>query len=719
MNLKNWIIIFFICFSASLLFAQEEEALFTEESFFKVEEQIAVVSASKHAQTVEEAPAIISVYSDRKIKELGFRDLHDVLQSFAGFFASRSGWGERVNSRGVAGDILFLLDGVPLISKNAVFSLSEIGLTLDNIKRIEVMRGPGSVIWGANAFLGLVNIITKTPEDILKEGKDYGMEFNASYGNWQTREYGALFAQKFKNGINLFAHISTQTSLDYPMELRGTEMNSVLSTEDKRNRDYSHNLDFKINYKDFIKFSMFINDQKDYTQIDQRRNVVIDNNYNGEDYTPFNLYKLELNKNFFENKLSAKLLVSELDRITHNHWIYFVPDYWDYELWQGNKNQWEKSKQIDLQFDWTGIEKNRFILGFNYFKQSQPVIQYLDNTMTTDERGDTRYWYLSQGTDQYDQGPNEAYIASVFLQDDINLLKRLKLQLGIRYDKHEMTDNITNPKGSLVWNFTDNGVLKLLYGKGFREPEFNYWFSTHGVIGTATYPNGPPAHEGDAEYMPAPMKPEKSEATELQLSYNFPKIDSKVNFNMAFSKCEDLCQWRWPYEGSDSEDNDWQYPYNGGEEKIQTYELEAIKNFSKPVKFIKPGSYLLFNITHNVVKEEETDDWTTDSHPLFTYNLLGYIRTSKKLSFNFWVYGKKYQSKYESEKKYRNVNDRLYTRETFNRFDLGLNYILNSDEKGAKLTDVSINIYNLFDEKYYIGDPQPRRSLFVKLSQKF
>jgi len=61
------------------LFADVEEELFSEEAFFKVEEAIAVVSASKHAQSIEEAPAIISVYSDRKIKELGFRDLTDVL----------------------------------------------------------------------------------------------------------------------------------------------------------------------------------------------------------------------------------------------------------------------------------------------------------------------------------------------------------------------------------------------------------------------------------------------------------------------------------------------------------------------------------------------------------------------------------------------------------------------------------------------------------------
>ncbi|HOL47874.1 MAG TPA: TonB-dependent receptor [bacterium] len=644
-------------------------------------------------------------------------------------YARRSGWGERIASRGVAQDVLFLIDGVPLITKNSVFELDEVGISLENIKRIEVMRGPGSVIWGANAFLGLVNIITKSPEDIISEGKDYGMEFSATIGSWRTKEYSAAFAKKFKNGFSIYGHLAGLTSLDYPMEVCGPGMSSPLSTKDKRNQDSMHNLNIKINYKDLIKFSIFLNDLKDYMQVDSRKDVVIDNNYNGEDNNPYNLYRLEFSKNFLENKLNVKLLLTELDRITHNHWIYFTPDYLDYELWQGNKNDWEKSKQIDLQFDYSGIERNRFILGLNYFKQSQPIIWYLDNTMTNDPRGDTRYWYLLQENNlyPYDQGPNDAYIQSIFLQDDIELHKRLKLQLGIRYDKHEMTENVRNPKGSLVWAFNDNGVLKLLYGRGFREPEFNYWFSTHGVIGTATYPNGPPGHEGDPEYMPAPMKPEKSEAQELQLAYNFKNIDLKTNFNYAFSKCKDLATWRWPYEGTAQEDNDWQFPFNSGKREIKTYEFEAFKNFTKPVGFIKPGSYLMLNLTRNIVKEfsEKTNAWETDSHPEITYNFMGFIRTSPKFSFNFRLFGMKYTKDNASDPKFRKVNDYKYGAESFNKLDLGFNYVLNYDEKGGKITDLSLNIYNVFNKEYYqggyfnIGDPQPRRSIFLTLNQKF
>ncbi|MCJ8274929.1 MAG: TonB-dependent receptor plug domain-containing protein, partial [Psychrosphaera sp.] len=124
--------------------------------------------ASRSAVSLSKAPASVTVYSGDDIKRMGITNLEALLNYVPGYMTSREDQarlntavvrGRRVNN--YSPDILILLDGFRLndpVVGSAIASVSK--LALSNVKQIEIIRGPGSALYGSNAFSGVINIIT-------------------------------------------------------------------------------------------------------------------------------------------------------------------------------------------------------------------------------------------------------------------------------------------------------------------------------------------------------------------------------------------------------------------------------------------------------------------------------------------------------------------------------------------------------------------------------
>ncbi len=136
--------------------------------------------ASKTALNLRETPGIISIITDEEIKTIGARDLTDVLALIPGIsftYDAQGVVGIQVRGNwGFEGKVLFLIDGMEIneLQYNVFPLLNHI--QVDNIKRIEIIRGPGSAIYGGSAELGVVNILTKNGDDIK------GVQVDASTG---------------------------------------------------------------------------------------------------------------------------------------------------------------------------------------------------------------------------------------------------------------------------------------------------------------------------------------------------------------------------------------------------------------------------------------------------------------------------------------------------------------------------------------------------------
>ena len=165
-----------------------------------------VYSASKYDQKVNKAPASISIVTADEIKKYGYRTFAAILSSLKGFYTTndRNYGYAGVRGFGLPSDyntrLLLLIDG-HRFNDNVydTFDITEgFPVDIDLIERVEVVRGPGSALYGPNAFFGVINVITR-------RGRDQGgFNVTASYGSFDTHKTNVSYGDRFDNGIEMF-----------------------------------------------------------------------------------------------------------------------------------------------------------------------------------------------------------------------------------------------------------------------------------------------------------------------------------------------------------------------------------------------------------------------------------------------------------------------------------------------------------------------------------
>ncbi|MEZ5331719.1 MAG: TonB-dependent receptor [Thermoanaerobaculia bacterium] len=136
-------------------------------------EEVIVVTASRTEQKLQESPAAISVITSQEIEEAPVDDFGDVLRNVPGVnVAQFSARDVQVTSRGstnsLAASQLVLVDGRSIYLDFFGFVIWEyLPVNPGEIQQVEVVRGPGSAVWGANAMTGVINVITKRPRDMV------------------------------------------------------------------------------------------------------------------------------------------------------------------------------------------------------------------------------------------------------------------------------------------------------------------------------------------------------------------------------------------------------------------------------------------------------------------------------------------------------------------------------------------------------------------------
>ncbi len=127
---------------------------------------VVITTPSKSEETVARSTGIVTVITASEIQRAGYRTLNEVLQRVPGFFPTHQATWPVIGSRGFVADsndhILLLVDGhrQNSILENG-FQIQDMLPILDKVERIEIIRGPGSVLWGTSAVLGIINVITK------------------------------------------------------------------------------------------------------------------------------------------------------------------------------------------------------------------------------------------------------------------------------------------------------------------------------------------------------------------------------------------------------------------------------------------------------------------------------------------------------------------------------------------------------------------------------
>lgn len=170
------------------------------------EATVQVASVSKTKESLREAPATVIVITGDEIQRRGYLDLEQVLHDLPGFDISRlngdiysfiyqRGYRSRYNDRD-----LLLLDGVEQNALDSNILYLSRQYPLSNVERVEVVYGPASTMYGANAYTGVINIITDQPEALIAEDRRVGLTFQTGGGSFDARFADLTLAGRDRSG---------------------------------------------------------------------------------------------------------------------------------------------------------------------------------------------------------------------------------------------------------------------------------------------------------------------------------------------------------------------------------------------------------------------------------------------------------------------------------------------------------------------------------------
>src|SRR5439155_10117118 len=191
-----------------------EPAEISLEQLMKMEIPV-VEAASKYKQKITEAPSSVTIITSDEVKKYGHRTLADILQTVPGFYTTYDRNYSVLGVRGFSqGDfnnrVLLLVDGHRMNNSltDGAFIGTEFILDADLIDRVEVIRGPGSSLYGNNAFFGVINVITRKGGDMVGQGGEVSGE-GGSFDSYKGR---VSYGNKFKNGLELLLSTTYYTS---------------------------------------------------------------------------------------------------------------------------------------------------------------------------------------------------------------------------------------------------------------------------------------------------------------------------------------------------------------------------------------------------------------------------------------------------------------------------------------------------------------------------
>ncbi len=460
----------FLLFSGTTVIAGTEGGKNSDMTDLDIEELLnveiqTVYGASKFEQKVTEAPSSVSIVTAVEIKKYGYRTLADILRSIRSFyitydrnysFAGLRGFGRPgdYNDR-----MLLLVDGHRTndnITNGALIG-TEFPVDVDLIDRIEVIRGPGSSLYGSNAFFAVINVITKRGRDLK------GTEASADAGSYDTFKERLSYGNRFQNGIEAIASVSGfdsgGQSLYFPEFDNPATHNGVADGADY---DRVKNVFMKLSYQEFTLESGY----------NSRTKGIPTGSFGADFNNPGNKTVDSL---FFTGLKFERSLGKGADimaRIDYDHFQY-TGNY----IFSGITNEdiergewWEG----ELKFSAKLFESHKIILG----------AEVQDNLKQQQENYDIAPYAL------YTDDNTTSKVIALYLQDEAELSKNLILNAGVRYDHYGTFGETANPRLALIYNPFEKSFFKLLYGSAFRAPNnYELFYYAPGTPGQEANPN--------------------------------------------------------------------------------------------------------------------------------------------------------------------------------------------------------------------------------------
>lgn len=456
-------------------------------------EVVDVSIATKTPVPLKRAPAMVTVITYDEMVRMGAITLGDALKHVPGLsILKTSHFGKKsISVRGAQnteGDlILFNVDNHN-VAQYIAGSASWMFLTMqvENIKRVEIIRGPGSALYGANAAAGVINVITKSYEDIPES------TFTVRAGTRDERNISGLGTVQWGDW-----HISTLLNY-HDMANSGTHVtrDSIGVSGELQDRQEKSELHIKAENGPWTA-SAYYTRQIDGDQVgplvmlNDESNLDIYQYYFTLTYDEGVTEEIHLNVNAYYDSMTQDMFY---EAVPENVWVGF-----DDGLF-ANTYATDVSQGIDIQLDTTIWDRHTLTLGLSLYKQE------------TDPGANGNYDPITFDPLPGGYGPIASMIPkrsrtinAIYLQDIIRVTDDLEATLGIRRDDYSNTSGSTNPRAALVWSISPDTHLKLMHGRAYKTPLVSELYQTNN-----------PAYTGNPD-----LKPSIINTNEISLNHQY------------------------------------------------------------------------------------------------------------------------------------------------------------------------------------------------------
>lgn len=475
-------------------------------------DQATISIATGGQQPIRRAPAVATVITASDIAAMGATDLDQALESVPGLHVSKSNVASKpiYSFRGIHtlqnSQVLMLVNGIPITNvfqgdRSQVWG----GMPLENVARIEVIRGPGSALYGADAFSGVINVITKTAADIN------GTEAGVRAGSFNSRDAWIQYSGELGSLDAAFYLRAGGTDGQKEIIPRDAVFASGPVNEERRAIDARADLS-----KDEWRFRAAY----------QQRKLGAGAGIAGA---------LDPKARVSENRLYLDMGYEQVNWAP-NWDVAGVAGYYDIQQKQadpyftlfpagaiagfpsgmiGSPGHSEGHAHASISAFYTGSDDHRVRIGTGFRQddmyETRETKNYDANFAPlpgglTDATGNPALIYLL---------PHKRNLAYVFAQDEWDFAKDWTLTAGIRHDRYSDFGSTTNPRLALVWDAAYNLVVKAMHGEAFRAPTF-----------VEQYAINNPVQSGSPNIRPETIKTDElvfawQPTSKLQTSLNF------------------------------------------------------------------------------------------------------------------------------------------------------------------------------------------------------
>ncbi len=484
LNFVSRCIALFVCLSC-LAFALDDDPQKNKDPF--QEDLPKVEAAALHSQTLDEAPADVTVITREEIRTYGYRTLGEALAGVRGFYSSNDHMYSYTGVSGFSlpGDnntrFLVMINGHPMTenvySSNNYFE-QDFGLDMDLVQRIEVVRGPSSALFGSNGILATVNVVTISPVDFAK---NYATLEGGSFGQKKAMIAGSYYLGK---GANLLISASV---------INNTGENLYFAELDLPQFGGGHaiNMDGERGYHTFANLVWRNWNVMAYFN-GRQKNVPLAWDYDANTFFSRGNH-VDDSRNFISAVYSRSLGPGDL-------------------RWETSYDNYRYADRFDFAGDSGLLERNSYADGDWLTSRINYRLDVgVFGSLTSGLEASVDLRNLQYDREIYPQ-PSELLSisrpgrsAAIFLQDEKRLSARWSVDLGVRLDEHRYYGAFVSPRVAVSFQASPRTTYKFIYGRSFRDPNAFEQF-----------------YYDDIAFLQAgPLRPETANTFELVASHHF------------------------------------------------------------------------------------------------------------------------------------------------------------------------------------------------------